>query len=70
MKRQRARIGHVGFAGSVGHALVSWWSGCLWLWLAWAMVSPAFGQGRPDIVWMQGGILILSSASPFLLMAV
>jgi WD40 repeat protein len=27
----------------------------VWLWLAWAVVLPAFGQGRPDIVWMRGG---------------
>jgi WD40 repeat protein len=35
--------------------LSRWWSGCVWLWLAWAVVLPAFGQGRPDIVWMRGG---------------
>ena len=35
--------------------LSRWWSGCVWLWLVWAMVLPAFGQGRPDIVWMRGG---------------
>jgi WD40 repeat protein len=31
--------------------------GCRWLgvWLAWVSVLSAFGQGRPDIVWMQGG---------------
>jgi dipeptidyl aminopeptidase/acylaminoacyl peptidase len=39
----------------IGRAGVSRWSRWLGLWLACGMVLPLFGQGRPDIVWMQGG---------------
>jgi WD40 repeat protein/subtilase family serine protease len=51
----RHRVGYSAFARGVGRVLSRWWSGCVWLWLAWAAVLPAFGQGRPDIVWMRGG---------------
>jgi WD40 repeat protein/subtilase family serine protease len=51
----RHRVGYSAFARGVGRVLSRWWSGCVWLWLAWAVVLPAFGQGRPDIVWMRGG---------------
>jgi WD40 repeat protein len=51
----RHRVGYGAFARGVGRVLSRWWSGCVWLWLAWAVVLPAFGQGRPDIVWMRGG---------------
>jgi WD40 repeat protein len=53
--RQWARVGYSVVAQGAGCALVSWWRIALWLWLAWAVVLPAFGQGRPDIVWMRGG---------------
>jgi WD40 repeat protein/subtilase family serine protease len=53
--RQWARVGYSVVAQGAGCALVSWWRIALWLWLAWAAVLPAFGQGRPDIVWMRGG---------------
>jgi WD40 repeat protein len=52
---RRHRVGYSAFARGVGRVLSRWWSGCVWLWLAWAVVLPAFGQGRPDIVWMRGG---------------
>jgi WD40 repeat protein/subtilase family serine protease len=52
---RRHRVGYGAFARGVGRVLSRWWSGCVWLWLAWAVVLPAFGQGRPDIVWMRGG---------------
>jgi len=38
-----------------GRAGVSRWSRGLGLWLACVMALPTFAQGRPDIVWMQGG---------------
>jgi WD40 repeat protein/subtilase family serine protease/DNA-binding CsgD family transcriptional regulator len=53
--RQWARVGYSVVAQGAGCALVSWWRIALWLWLAWAVVLPAFGQGRPNIVWMRGG---------------
>jgi uncharacterized repeat protein (TIGR01451 family) len=53
--RQWARVGYSVVAQGAGCALVRWWRIALWLWLAWAVVLPAFGQGRPDIVWMRGG---------------
>jgi WD40 repeat protein len=52
---RRHRVGYSAFARGVGRVLSRWWSGSVWLWLAWAVVLPAFGQGRPDIVWMRGG---------------
>jgi hypothetical protein len=55
---RRHRVGYSAFARGVGRVLSRWWSGCVWLWLAWAVVLPAFGQGRPDIVWMRGGTRI------------
>jgi WD40 repeat protein len=55
MMMLRHRVGYSAFARGVGRVLSRWWSGCVWLWLAWAVVLPAFGQGRPDIVWMRGG---------------
>jgi WD40 repeat protein len=63
----RGQTGKKGFMAQLGggRAGFSPWRGWLWLWLACALVLPAFTQERPDIVWIRGGHALVVTSVVF-----